>query len=128
MEAYSALGNCYLSTDSLDLAEKYCRQGVVYFDGLSDSIGIFDRYELYKNLINVYVKKGDVDLVRDVHREAQKLWAAFCLERQLPKILYEGIIAEDMVDCAKKWVKITKENGRRFRHTTGADGKGRKGF
>lgn len=80
MEAYSALGNCYLSLDSLDLAEKYCRQGVVYFDGLSDSIGIFDRYELYKNLINVYVKKGDVDLVRDVHREAQKWWAAFCLE------------------------------------------------
>ncbi len=80
MEAYSALGKCYLSLDSLDLAEKYCRQGVVYFDGLSDSIGIFDRYELYKNLINVYVKKRDVDLVRDVHREAQKWWAAFCLE------------------------------------------------
>lgn len=80
MEAYSALGNSYLSLDSLDLAEKYCRQGVVYFDGLSDSIGIFDRYELYKNLINVYVKKGDVDLVRDVHREVQKWWAAFCLE------------------------------------------------
>ena len=80
MEAYSALGNCYLSLDSLNLAEKYCRQGIVYFDGLKGSIGIFDKYELYKNLINVYVKKGDVDLVRDVHREAQKWWAAFCLE------------------------------------------------
>lgn len=80
MEAYSALGNCYLSLDSLDLAEQYCRQGIVYFDGLRASIGIFDKYELYKNLINVYVKKGDVDLVRDVHREAQKWWAAFCLE------------------------------------------------
>ena len=80
MEAYSALGKCYLSLDSLDLAEKYCRQGVVYFDGLSDSIGIYDRYELYKNLTSIYVKKGDVDLVRDMHRETQKWWAAFCLD------------------------------------------------
>ena len=39
MEAYSALGNCYLSLDSLDLAEKYCRQGVVYFDGFTVSNG-----------------------------------------------------------------------------------------
>ena len=31
------------------------------------------------------------------------------IERQLPKILYEGIIAEDMIECAKKWVKIIKE-------------------
>ncbi len=31
------------------------------------------------------------------------------IERQLPKILYEGIIAEDMVECAKKWVEIIKE-------------------
>lgn len=31
------------------------------------------------------------------------------IERQLPKILYEGIIAEDMTECAKKWVKIIKE-------------------
>lgn len=80
MEAYSALGNCYLHVDSLNLAEKYCRQGLVYFDGLPDSIGIYDKYQLYKNLTNVYVKKGDVDLVRDLHREAQKWWAAFCLE------------------------------------------------
>ena len=80
MEAYSALGKCYLSLDSLDLAEKYCRQGIVYFDELSDSIGIFDRYELYKNLTSIYVKKGDLALVRDMHREAQKWWAAFCLE------------------------------------------------
>lgn len=80
MEAYSALGKCYLSLDSLDLAEKYCRQGVVYFDGLSDSIGIYDRYELYKNLTSIYVKKGDVDLVRDMHRETQKWWVAFCLD------------------------------------------------
>lgn len=80
MEAYSAIGKCYLSLDSLDLAEKYCRQGVVYFDGLSDSIGILDRYELYKNLTSVYVKKGDLALVRDMHRETQKWWAAFCLD------------------------------------------------
>lgn len=31
------------------------------------------------------------------------------IERQLPKILYEGIIAEDMIECAKKWIKIIKE-------------------
>ena len=31
------------------------------------------------------------------------------IERQLPKILYEGIIAEDMVECAKKWIEIIKE-------------------
>lgn len=31
------------------------------------------------------------------------------IERQLPKILYEGIVAEDMVECAKKWVEIIKE-------------------
>ena len=31
------------------------------------------------------------------------------IERQLPKILYEEIIAEDMIECAKKWVKIIKE-------------------
>lgn len=31
------------------------------------------------------------------------------IERQLPKILYEGIIVEDMVECAKKWVEIIKE-------------------
>ena len=31
------------------------------------------------------------------------------IERQLPKILYEGIIAEDMIKCAKKWIKIIKE-------------------
>ena len=31
------------------------------------------------------------------------------IERQLPKILYEGIRAEDMIECAKKWIKIIKE-------------------
>lgn len=31
------------------------------------------------------------------------------IERQLPKILYEGIVAEDMIECAKKWVEIIKE-------------------
>ena len=31
------------------------------------------------------------------------------IERQLPKILYEGIIAEDMIECSKKWIKIIKE-------------------
>lgn len=31
------------------------------------------------------------------------------IERQLPKILYKGIIAEDMIECAKKWIKIIKE-------------------
>lgn len=31
------------------------------------------------------------------------------IERQLPKNLYEGIIAEDMIECAKKWIKIIKE-------------------
>ena len=31
------------------------------------------------------------------------------IERKLPKILYEGIIAEDMIECAKKWIKIIKE-------------------
>lgn len=31
------------------------------------------------------------------------------IERQLPKILYEGIIVEDMVECAKKWVEIIKK-------------------
>ena len=31
------------------------------------------------------------------------------IERQLPKILYEGIIAEDMIECVKKWIKIIKE-------------------
>lgn len=98
MEAYSALGKCYLSLDSLDLAEKYCRQGVVYFDGLSDSVGIYDRYELYKNLTSIYVKKGDVELVRDMHREAQKWWAAFCLDghpdmKQKVEIYYD-ILAE----------------------------------
>ena len=31
------------------------------------------------------------------------------IERQLPKILYEGIRVEDMIECAKKWIKIIKE-------------------
>ncbi|WP_295155211.1 bifunctional UDP-sugar hydrolase/5'-nucleotidase [uncultured Brachyspira sp.] len=31
------------------------------------------------------------------------------IDRQLPKVLYEGLAAEDMVESAKKWVKIIKD-------------------
>ncbi len=31
------------------------------------------------------------------------------IERQLPKVLYEGLTTEDMVESAKKWIKIIKD-------------------
>ncbi len=31
------------------------------------------------------------------------------IERQLPKVLYEGLEAEDMVESAKKWIKVIKD-------------------
>ena len=31
------------------------------------------------------------------------------IDRQLPKVLYEGLATEDMVESAKKWVKVIKE-------------------
>ncbi|PTY40324.1 bifunctional metallophosphatase/5'-nucleotidase [Brachyspira hampsonii] len=31
------------------------------------------------------------------------------IDRQLPKVLYEGLEAEDMIEAAKKWIKIIKD-------------------
>lgn len=31
------------------------------------------------------------------------------IDRQLPKVLYEGLEAEDMVESAKKWIKVIKD-------------------
>ena len=31
------------------------------------------------------------------------------IDRQLPKVLYEGLAAEDMVESAKKWIKVIKD-------------------
>ncbi|OEJ14995.1 bifunctional metallophosphatase/5'-nucleotidase [Brachyspira hampsonii] len=31
------------------------------------------------------------------------------IDRQLPKVLYEGLASEDMVESAKKWIKIIKD-------------------
>ncbi|ASJ20317.1 bifunctional metallophosphatase/5'-nucleotidase [Brachyspira hampsonii] len=31
------------------------------------------------------------------------------IDRQLPKVLYEGLATEDMVESAKKWIKIIKD-------------------
>ena len=100
----------YMQYDAISVGNHDIEAGHNVYDKIKNE---FEAPLICANLTDEKTKKPYFKPYTIVKKEGIKIailgMVEPAIDRQLPKVLYSGIIVEDMIETAKKWVKIIEE-------------------